>query len=495
MPLAIEQFFLQGRFHAARWRENPFADAYGEWPPSPWRLLRALAARWFQYSRETGDRDEAAVERLVRKLAAKRPQYHLPPSALKGTTLKQYQPVSEHAWSDPSAGSGGVKKAKTALFPDAYFVVDPKQSVIWQWPEINLSERDQELLTQLLARITYFGRAESLSRLSLTTLCKGSNCVPTPDGGLGSAPVLCFVEGTELNFDVLLGDSDKGLLKDAPVPPGTEWVFYRRPEQEPMRMRTTLRKFEPVPYVQFAVGGHVLPKRPLWIKVTERFRGRALKEFAGGPDLRQMLSGKADHGLPLRGAHEHAFYLLWPDEDPDSPSRLIVWRKGEHFREDEVNAMMLAARKPIPWTNEKEGWTAQLVPLPHKTSLPKLFQARSRMWESVTPFARPHNRHFRRPNGKSRPEEEPETICSRLIEKVWGVRPERVEKMTSDASWVKLHETATMRRERRTGENRTPHVGPGHYLRVIFAEDFQGPLIVGDSAHFGLGVFAAVPNN
>ena len=70
MPLVIEQFFPQGRFHATRWRENPFADAYGEWPPSPWRLLRALAARWFQYSRETGDRDEAAVERLLRTIAA-----------------------------------------------------------------------------------------------------------------------------------------------------------------------------------------------------------------------------------------------------------------------------------------------------------------------------------------------------------------------------------------------------------------------------------------
>ena len=317
--------------------------------------------------------------------------------------------------------------------------------------------------------------------------------MPSPNGGNGSAPVLCFAEGTELNFDALLGDSDKDLLEGAPVPPGTEWVVYRRPEPEPMRMRTERRKFEPVPYVQFAVGGHVLPRIPLWIKVTERFRGRVLREFAGDPDLQQMLSGKADQGQPLRGAHEHAFYLLWPDQDPESPSRLIVWRRDEHFQEDEVNAMMLAAKKPIPWTSEKEGWTAQLVPLPRNTSLPKPFQARARIWESVTPFARPHNRHFRRANGKSRPEEEPETMCARLIEKVWDVRPERVEQMTTDAPWVKLHETATMRRERRTGGNRTPHVGPGHYLRVTFAEDFQGPLIVGDSAHFGLGVFRGIP--
>jgi CRISPR-associated protein Csb2 len=241
--------------------------------------------------------------------------------------------------------------------------------------------------------------------------------------------------------------------------------------------------------VQFALGGHVLPKIPLWIKITERFRGRVLREFSGSPDLRRMLSGKEAEGQPLRGAHDHAFYLLWPDEDSDTPCRLIVWRRLEKFHADEAEAMMLAGRRPIPWTSEKEGWTVQLVPLPNDMPLPKRFSAKSRIWESATPFVRPHNRHFRRSNGKLRTEEEPEAVCKKLIEKIWGVRPVKVEKMRLETPWVKLHETAAMRRDRRSGDNRTPHVGPGHYLRVTFAEEFQGPLIVGDSAHFGLGVF------
>ncbi len=490
MPLVIEQFFPQGRFHATRWRENPFADTFGEWPPSPWRLLRTVAARWFQYSRETGDRDASMVERVLRDLAAERPQYYLPPSALKGTTVKQYQPISEHSWSDPSAGSGAVKRAKTTLFPDPCFLVHPKQPVIWQWRGIDLADPERDLLAQLLARITYFGRAESLSSLRLSNRKAEPNCLVAGAGG--NAPVLCFAEGAELNLDALLGNSDKGLLESAPVPPGTEWVFYRRPEPESTQRRTVKAKVEPVPWVQFALGGHVLPRIPLWIKVTERFRGRVLREFAGNPDLLQLLSGKASEGHPLHGPHEHAFYFLWPDEDPDSPSKLIVWRRGAQFHQDEIEAMMLAARKPIPWTNEKEGWTVQLVPLPREMALPKQFQATARVWESVTPFVRPHNRHVRRPNGKLRPEEEPEGLCSKLIEKVWGVRPLQVEPLKADAPWVKLHETAVMRQERRAGRRRTPHVGPGYFLRVTFAEEFQGPLIVGDSAHFGLGVFRAV---
>jgi len=490
MPLVIEQFFPRGRFHATRWRENPFADTFGEWPPSPWRLIRALAARWFQYSRETGDRDEGMVEHILRTLAAERPQYYLPPSALKGATLKQYQPISEHSWSDPSAGSGAVKRAKTTLFPDAFFVVNPRQPVIWQWPGIKFADQERELLAQLLARITYFGRSESISHLRLSNRKEEPNCLAVPRGG--NAPVLCFAEGLELNVEALLGDSGKGLLESAPVPPGTEWVFYQRPEPEPMLTKVALPKDEPAPWVQFALGGHVLPRTPLWIKVTERFRGRVLREFGGDTESRRLLSGKAPEGQPLRGPHEHAFYLLWPDEDAENPSRLIVWRKGERFEQGELEAMMLAARKPIPWTNEKEGWTAQLVPLPRAMALPKQFRAKARVWESVTPFVPPRNRHVRRRNGKSRPDEAPEAACGKLIEKMWGVRPAQVGRIRTDAPWIKLHETAAMREDRRTGRRRTPHTGPGYYLRVTFPQEFQGPLIVGDSAHFGLGVFRGI---
>jgi len=90
----IEQRFWMGRFHATRWKQNPFEDWYGEWPPSPWRLLRALAARWFQYSRETGDIDESKRRQLLIALASELPEYHLPTFVWRGPAIKQYQPVS-----------------------------------------------------------------------------------------------------------------------------------------------------------------------------------------------------------------------------------------------------------------------------------------------------------------------------------------------------------------------------------------------------------------
>jgi CRISPR-associated protein Csb2 len=492
MPLLIEQFFTQGRFHASRWRENPFADRFGEWPPSPWRLLRTLASRWFQYSRETGDRDAAAIEQLLRRLASRRPEYHLPPSASKEQLVKQYQPISKHSWSDPNAGSGAVKQAKTTLFPDPCFLIDPKEPVIWQWPTLDLESPQKKLLAQLLSRITYFGRAESSSSLKIASQGEEPNCIASADGG--NAPVLCFSEAADLSLDALLAFSDREPLANAPVPPGTEWVFYTRPEIPRLRSPISRQVCRPVPFVQFAVGGHVLPKVASWIKVAERFRGRILKSFERDHESLPLLSGKTPDGQPLRGQHHHSYFLLWPDEESgENPSRLIVWRKNSLFQSEELEAMMLATAKPIPWTLSKGGWTAQLVPLPNDMALPKRFSGKSKVWESVTPFVRPHNRHFRRPNGKLRLAEEPESVCASLIEKVWGVRPEKVERIADEALCVKLHETIAMRSQRRTGDQRTPHVGPGYFLRVTFADEFQGPLIVGDSAHFGLGVFGSAP--
>ena len=45
MRLVLQQSFPLGRFHATQWKANPFdKELAGEWPPSPWRLVRAIVA-------------------------------------------------------------------------------------------------------------------------------------------------------------------------------------------------------------------------------------------------------------------------------------------------------------------------------------------------------------------------------------------------------------------------------------------------------------------
>jgi len=52
--IAISFKFPAGRYHATPWGRHVNEGAV-EWPPSPWRILRALEAR-----------DEATAERLAR---------------------------------------------------------------------------------------------------------------------------------------------------------------------------------------------------------------------------------------------------------------------------------------------------------------------------------------------------------------------------------------------------------------------------------------------
>src|SRR5215210_9435531 len=164
MPLIIEQRFPLGRFNATRWHQNPFEDPFGEWPPSPLRLLRALAARWFQYARETGDSETGKRDVLLREIARELPSFALPAFTWRGQPLKQYVPYKVE-WTAKGAADPAYKKAQTTLTEDHYRVLSPDALLFWHWEHLDLEGTQKDLLDQLLKRILYFGRAESFSCL------------------------------------------------------------------------------------------------------------------------------------------------------------------------------------------------------------------------------------------------------------------------------------------------------------------------------------------
>jgi CRISPR-associated protein Csb2 len=144
MALAIEQYFLTGRFHATRWNQSPFEDAHGEWPPSPYRLLRTLAARWFEHIRETGISDVALRDRLLASIAAIPPEFHLPSNTTHTSTwpsrgVKQYQPM-ELAKTDKAKGEPWVKRHQTSLVVDRFAMIPPSEPVVWVWQNLNLPQ-------------------------------------------------------------------------------------------------------------------------------------------------------------------------------------------------------------------------------------------------------------------------------------------------------------------------------------------------------------------
>lgn len=94
MRVVLKQVFPLGRFHATPWRVNPFDDPLGEWPPSPWRLVRAVVARWYQWARESlEERSIVELDNLVKALCTSRYAFRLPPAARRGSPLRQYFPA------------------------------------------------------------------------------------------------------------------------------------------------------------------------------------------------------------------------------------------------------------------------------------------------------------------------------------------------------------------------------------------------------------------
>ncbi len=111
MKIILHQVFPLGRLHATPWKVNPFDDPYGEWPPSPWRLVRAVVARWYQWAREAEPPPSPEeLDALVRALCTSTYSFHLPVHARRGYPLRQYHPV-ELEMSPPNF------KAHTAEFP------------------------------------------------------------------------------------------------------------------------------------------------------------------------------------------------------------------------------------------------------------------------------------------------------------------------------------------------------------------------------------------
>src|SRR5438552_8192504 len=143
--LAIAINFPAGRFHATPWGHH-VNEGLPEWPPSPWRLLRALVAIW---KRKLTDNPllQRELPGVLAELAKAAPHFYLPPATLGHT--RHYMPWFKKGPED-----------KTLVF-DAFVSLDPEAEVVFQWPGSSLSPEGEETLAKVLERLAYLGRAES----------------------------------------------------------------------------------------------------------------------------------------------------------------------------------------------------------------------------------------------------------------------------------------------------------------------------------------------
>lgn len=501
MHVILKQTFPLGRYHANPWRAFAFDDPHGEWPPSPWRLLRAILARSFQLSRERENAgDDALRQMLVRVFCQSDISWQLPAQSWRGPGLQQYQP-SEFKKIPAAAAKPGEKTYNTTKNKDNFWLISPENDALF-WI-VDGENWNRELLAHLdecLARMIYFGRAESLTaieRLKESDDTIRPNCKLIEKRTSSSVPVLCPT--ADATFEQVACQTHADAVANSTTPPGAVWKYAERPARIRPAVKLPTRKvLQPTQILQFAIGGRVFPPQRYWLRITEKFRGIALRQLA------QQLTGKRDAkfaGLPseirarfslLTGKsaddtaltkHQHTTFFLIPDSQ-GKPSRLICWRK-EPFADEEQAALLAAAAAPLAWDFGSADWKLRLVPLPIETPLPpgKNIFGKSAVWETLTPFVPPLHVFGR--NGKPKAGCEIEAQVKSLLSdsKLPTANVTVLSPPDAPAQWVKVHRPRRSRKEQTNDDKRA------FSIRLQFADSVTGPITLGHSSHFGLGLF------
>ena len=501
MRIILRQTFPLGRVHATPWKVSPYDDPYGEWPPSPWRLLRALLARSFQYRREGGDATDEKQAAMAAAFASSSIEWHLPPATWRGPGLRQYQPA-EFQWNPAAAKEPGMKGYKTTKVLDSFWLTERGDdsasdgAVWWFLDGPAWTEETLVLLDACAARLTYFGRAESITELERISTANMNapipNCTLTTQRKQGAVPVLGLAPDATL-ADALRSTDDPELA-NCDLPPGACWSYAQRPERPFIRpMRKSEKQRPPMQWMQFALGSRIPIYEKSTVTLTQRFRGIVAKyllsEASDGrvtdwkkatrEELERvtLLTGKDADGNPLLG-HRHAVFFLHFEHK--EATRLCAW-SADGFSHEEQIAILRASENEVMLTYKKSSWTAKLIPLDGLVPPPpEIPNEGIQYWKSMTPYIPPRHVYDRRGKVKSGESVE-EQIKEELSSRGFPVAEVEIEECSS--RWVKVHQPS------RTREGATNDDKRGYTVRITFSEPIKGPVFLGHSCHFGLGLF------
>lgn len=484
----IELRFLGGRFHATPWGRN-VNEGVPEWPPSPFRIVRALFDTW---RRKHPELSQERIGRLFQKLASEAPSFELPPACASHLRLFLRQ-------DSPS------ETDKKLVF-DPFVVVMPDAWLRVHWPTLSLDAEQREDLRLLLGSLSYLGRSESLVEARTTGVHPPSfNAVPATQGMRGGevVRVACLTPpeaplpdilpkrgrraAAPLTwFDALGWGSAETLKLKLTDPPALTWVDYRVAvdalSAAPVRRRAPSRT---VHQLLLGLDGKVLPLATESVTFAEQFRRRAMgahKRIAGGPSLvSPLLTGKDDEGRPLTRDHAHAFFLPL-DVDGDGRLDHLLIRSREGLDESLQRALL-----QVPAVSLSKGRPdVRLVGVWRGGEADALESGR--VFSSLTPFVT--ERHFkeRRWRDKGGYDAWLEDEVSRALAQHFGVAAPSILRI-QPLPWRQLDDGRRVRwleyRRSRSGDVPLPGFG----FRIEFDREVTGPFALGYGAHFGLGLF------
>jgi CRISPR-associated protein Csb2 len=468
--VGLEIRFDLGRYHATPWGAH-VNDGAVEWPPSPWRLLRAL----YSASRTNtllADRREAADRALQSIVDAPPPVYELPP-ARSGHT-RHYMPKSSHSPAAPG---------ETAKVIDAYLAVDP-EAPLRAWWDVELDADAADALSAVARSVGYLGRSESVCSIVTVSGARPSSA------DLLAAPIEAAAPRNESDVvELLCPEREQPLERLAIsvtelrsqrrlVPPGTTRIAYVVPRED--EARPAIRGAPPPVRPTLAVlrlRGSGRPGLTEAVAVGQALRSAAQSRFGGANEgaVSRTFSGR-NASRPRDDQHRHAHYLSGPDGESRRIDNLYIWAP-EGFGPAEIAALASLTHirlreppEPLRCGLAALGETSELV-------LPRLIGP-ARSWKSLTPFGLV--RHPKRRNG--RVVDSPEDQVRRELS--YRGFEGQVEVTLEKGSWHRF-------RSSKAGSSRLERASLTG-VRLLFDEPVRGPISLGALAHYGLGLMKPV---
>jgi CRISPR-associated protein Csb2 len=528
MPTLLLRF-PGGRYHATPWGHH-VNEGLVEWPPSPWRILRALLAAGYSALGWSTPPPEARA--LVEALAGTLPRYRVPPASLAHS--RHYMPL----------GTLDKGRERTTLVLDTWANVGAGAvAVRWDCP---LDAASMTLLGALASALGYLGRSESWVEAAAVgddaSLPEGDDVAPHLEGETSDAltelvPLMAPVPAGEYAawrrgaleealreipaasgktkpakklldarakaeapypadlLDCLQRDTSWWKGQGWSRPPGSRRVLYRR-RREALRVGVPAAPKAPEPPRVEAMllalttpSGRTssLPARARALAQGELLH-RALVSCAGRGERVECpeLTGRDPEGRPLEG-HRHAHLLsLDLDQDRRLDHVLVHAPMGLGARAQEaVRAVRRTFTKGgageltvavAGWgrTDDLRGLTGPLGAGMEGFLAPR---GGARVWRSFTPFVAP--RHLKR-RGRNSLEGQ---VLAELAAR--GLPPAAVELLPWDERTLDLRHAVRVRS--RGGP--PPPRDAGLALRLRFERPAAGPIAIGYGSHFGLGVF------
>lgn len=473
MSLALDIRFELGRYHATPW-DRHVNDGVTEWPPSPWRITRALYCIWKERCRELPESD--VIEAL--NIVAKPPVYELPPGI--GSSSRHYYPNASHR--------SGLS-ADTDKIIDAFVALDPSAPMRISW-EQDVSSAAMAALQTLTEHLTYLGRAESCCNAELVTESQRS-AAPSlgserwvPDD---SGPHMVLVPVTPIEQADLTITTDQMRKMRVLSPPGARRVGYSVEAGEPRNpMVQRIRSVQNPTALVVSISGRPSPHVTKSVVAMEWLRGAVIRRMGGG-SAKADFSGHRPDGTHRSDQHQHSHFLPVVGSDGRIDS-IVVWSQ-EGLPPDAVSAIA-ATRRCGPLGNTESYQVKGIAPFGVTTValgggnvIPGQLSGPATKWVSSTPFVPSRHQKARRYRG---------ALIGSLYQEFVEEELHRELAFRSypfaEVEFINSPIPAQRFRRHRVRES-LGEAKQGVMVALSFDEPVGGPIALGRFSHFGLGLF------